>query len=967
VIIKDLNRIINPEVFLQVAEAAAAASGMEQLWESVAGVLAPGLGGMGLAAHIRDPKSGDYSTKPLVTSASVCRPPEAAWLDLVLEEGSQRRQEKADGDGTTTWRSAWPLRASGIWFGAMELCSDHPVDPDGQLDRQMGLLAAQLSGALLGLQTRSDLQADKLRAEGILESAPIGLALFDGQGRVIFANATARGLFHDGQPAALGLRGPDAGGRWLASAVQDISQGRQAAANRSLAIEERHYGVWLSPLTGREGGVLGVFRSLEEGFVNGFRELTSAIGNLGDIELLAQSLLKEIQRIVHYDGALLLTREKGEQFRLMASVGLPRSDDPAGQELELSPGLALAAVDETRSIIHTGQAGQATQSLGLKRLEPMLEEARSLVVSPLAKHGNISGLVVLARNGGPGFLTDQLPVIDELCGLLYRTVEHIKSLVNVRRRNQLRDKLYEIGFAAGSVLQVGSLLSLMIRTIAKELRVEEMGIYFYDEVAERWSGKSIMARDQDGGFLGMVKSAGIRLEPERLAEIKEVTAEVIARGLPEIIPNLGDDPRYLAPSPAARLRSGIWVPLKVKDRSIGALAALSVRPNYFGNEDQTLLLEIAPLVTFALRSAMLYEEIRREGSRVGAIINSMPEGLLMLDLDFKVIMSNQSFERQWKLESPVRPGADLVRDIVPQLVERLTDPKPMLDFYQSCATAQSGTVEPVEVELKGRRFLKIISFPVEQPERPHAGLVILHQDITQQRNLEELRQEFVGMLSHDLRNPLSAVIATLDLALDGSLGPLNNDQRQFLGNAMNDSRRMLEMLNDFLDGYKYEAVELKLEKAEFDIGQLVARTIEDFSPLASERQIELSQEEPAVHMVVGDEGKLNRVISNLISNAIKFTPRGGKVTLKVARRPRHTEVSVTDTGEGIAEDEREKIFEKFYQVEKRRLGRKAGTGLGLPLCKKVVEAHGGSIWVESTPGQGSRFAFTIPTDSEKHK
>jgi signal transduction histidine kinase len=812
----------------------------------------------------------------------------------------------------------------------------------------------------MGSQLRGDLKRNQRQSEGIIESVPLGLALFDGQGRAIFANAAARELFGEGAPSAQGLKGsPEAAG-WAAQAIKDIADGTQEQARRSLALEDRHFDLRLTPLPGPERSVLGVFRSLEESYQIGFRELTSAISNLGDLEIFAQSLLREVQRIVHYDGALLLTREKGEHFRLLASVGLVRSEDALGQELAPAPGLVEAALTEGRSIIHNGPPGQAAQALGIKRLEPLLVEAGSLVVSPLAKPGKVSGLVVLARQGERQFQPGQLPAIDELCGQLYRSVEHIKSLVSVRRRNQLRDKLYEIGFAAGSVLQVGSLLSLMIRTIAKELRVEEMGIYFYDEVAERWSGKSIMGRESDGGFLGMVRSSGIRLEPERLAEIKEVTAEVIARGAPEIIPSLAEDPRYMAPSPAARLRSGIWVPLKVKDRSIGALAALSAHANYFGQEDQSLLQEIAPLVTFALRSAMLYEEIRREGSRVGAIINSMPEGLLMLDIDFKVIMSNQSFERQWRLEGPVRPGADLVRDIVPQLVERLTDSKPMLDFYQSCATAQSGAVGPVEVELKGRRFLKIISFPVEQPDRPHAGLVILHQDITEQRNLEELRQEFVGMLSHDLRNPLSAVIATLDLALDGSLGPLNNDQRQFLGNAMNDSRRMLEMLNDFLDGYKYDAVELKLEKAEFDIGQLVARTIDDFSPLASERQIELSQEEPAVHMVVGDEGKLNRVISNLISNAIKFTPRGGRVTLRVQRHPRSTEVSVTDTGEGIPEDERDKIFEKFYQVEKRRLGRKAGTGLGLPLCKKVVEAHGGAIWVESTPGQGSRFAFTIP-------
>lgn len=945
---------------LRAAAAAAEAESADQLWDALSRAMGPGPDGLGLTVQLRDPKSGDYSARLISPGPACGQPSSSSWLDQVLSHGPQQRKAEGPALESAVWLSAWPLTARGIWFGVLEACSPEPIEADGELGRQLALLAVQLSGALMGSQLRGDLIRNQRRAEGIIESVPMGLALFDGQGRAIFANAAARELFGEGVPSAQGLKGSPEDGGWAAQAIKGIADGTQEQARRSLVLADRHFDLRLTSLPGPERSVLGIFRSLEESYQIGFRELTTAISNLGDLEVFAQSLLREVQRIVHYDGALLLTREKGEQFRLLTSVGLAGSEEALGQELVPSPGLVEAALTEGRSIIHNGAAGQAVQALGIKKLEPLLAEVGSLVVSPLAMPGKISGLVILARHGERQFQPDQLPAIDELCGQLYRSVEHIRSLVSVRRRNQLRDKLYEIGFAAGSVLQVGSLLSLMIRTIAKELRVEEMGIYFYDEVAERWSGKSIMGRESDGGFLGMVKSAGIRLEPERLAEIKEVTAEVIARGAPEIIPTLAMDPRYIAPSPAARLRSGIWVPLKVKDRSIGALTALSAHANYFGQEDQSLLQEIAPLVTFALRSAMLYEEIRREGSRVGAIINSMPEGLLMLDIDFKVIMSNQSFERQWRLESPVRPGADLVRDIVPQLVDRLSDPKPMLDFYQSCATAQSGAVGPVEVELKGRRFLKIISFPVEQPDRPHAGLVILHQDITEQRNLEELRQEFVGMLSHDLRNPLSAVIATLDLALDGSLGPLNNDQRQFLGNAMNDSRRMLEMLNDFLDGYKYDAVELKLEKTEFDISQLVARAIDDFSPLASERQIQLSQEEPAVHMVVGDEGKLNRVVSNLISNAIKFTPRGGRVTLRVQRHPRATEVSVTDTGEGIPEDEREKIFEKFYQVEKRRLGRKAGTGLGLPLCKKVVEAHGGAIWVESTPGQGSRFAFTIP-------
>jgi len=241
-----------------------------------------------------------------------------------------------------------------------------------------------------------------------------------------------------------------------------------------------------------------------------------------------------------------------------------------------------------------------------------------------------------------------------------------------------------------------------------------------------------------------------------------------------------------------------------------------------------------------------------------------------------------------------------------------------------------------------------------------SGLVLLHQDVTVEHQIAETRQEFVGMLSHDMRNPLSAIIATLELSLDGSLGELNDNQHQFLGSAMNDSRRMLEMLNDLLDGYKYEAVELKLEKTQFDVTQLISKLVSDFSALARERQLELFQETPLSLTVTADEGKLTRVISNLLTNALKFTPKEGRIIVSAADKKQNIQVSIQDTGEGIAPDELEKVFQKFYQVEKRKLGRKTGTGLGLPLCRKLVDAHGGKIWVESQPGKGSKFIFTLP-------
>ena len=298
--------------------------------------------------------------------------------------------------------------------------------------------------------------------------------------------------------------------------------------------------------------------------------------------------------------------------------------------------------------------------------------------------------------------------------------------------------------------------------------------------------------------------------------------------------------------------------------------------------------------------------------------------------------------------------------ILPFLGEQLRDQKPLLEFLQQCAGNSALRLESVEMELNSGLFLKIISFPVDDAEGPGNGLVLLHQDVTVEHQIAETRQEFVGMLSHDMRNPLSAIIATLELSLDGSLGDLNENQRQFLGSANNDSRRMLEMLNDLLDGYKYEAVELKLEKTQFDVTQLISKLVSDFSALAKERQLELFQETPLSLTVTADEGKLTRVISNLLTNALKFTPKEGRIIVSAADKKQSVQISIQDTGEGISPDELEKVFQKFYQVEKRKLGRKTGTGLGLPLCRKLVDAHGGKVWVESQPGKGSKFIFTLP-------
>jgi two-component system, sensor histidine kinase and response regulator len=230
------------------------------------------------------------------------------------------------------------------------------------------------------------------------------------------------------------------------------------------------------------------------------------------------------------------------------------------------------------------------------------------------------------------------------------------------------------------------------------------------------------------------------------------------------------------------------------------------------------------------------------------------------------------------------------------------------------------------------------------------------------QELETLRDDLTHMIIHDLRTPLTSVLAgiqTLDV-----VGDLNVAQREVLGIAVNGGVTLVGIINDLLDVEKLESGSMQLENSEVSVKRLVDSAVNLVVALADEKSLMLlwdtAAELPALH---ADERKLHRVLVNLLGNAIKFTPAGGTVTVKARLGDDQQSVvfSVTDTGEGIPAESFDRIFEKFGQVETREGGRTNSTGLGLTFCKHTVEAHGGSIRVESEPGRGSTFSFAIPT------
>lgn len=247
-------------------------------------------------------------------------------------------------------------------------------------------------------------------------------------------------------------------------------------------------------------------------------------------------------------------------------------------------------------------------------------------------------------------------------------------------------------------------------------------------------------------------------------------------------------------------------------------------------------------------------------------------------------------------------------------------------------------------------------------EQRHA--VVVARDVTVLNAANRVRANFVSMVSHELRNPLNSINGFLDIVLDGQTGPLTPKQREFLTYAYKSTQQLTTLVEDVLLLSKADAGHYLLRLAQADVGALAAGAVQLAQQAAAKARVTLRVEGTEdVSPVYGDDLRLSQVLNNLLSNAIKFAPEGSTVTISARCIEDEVEIAVTDTGIGVDYDEQARIFERFYQGERggRRTG---GYGLGLTIAKLLVEQHRGRIWVESEPGAGATFYFTIPIAEE---
>jgi|MudIll2142460700_1097286.scaffolds.fasta_scaffold06712_4 signal transduction histidine kinase len=247
----------------------------------------------------------------------------------------------------------------------------------------------------------------------------------------------------------------------------------------------------------------------------------------------------------------------------------------------------------------------------------------------------------------------------------------------------------------------------------------------------------------------------------------------------------------------------------------------------------------------------------------------------------------------------------------------------------------------------------------------------LSRAVARLEELDRLKSNFLATMSHELRTPLTSVIGYAEMMNEGLAGPVTAEQREYLTTILGKADQLLSLITAVLDVASLESGQLALERCALSLGELVANEVATFQPQAGRRGISIQLESSGDTIVFGDRRKIRQIVSSLISNAVKFTPDRGRVGIAVhpgPLEPHRTEQSavqlvVTDSGIGISRDQVSKIFEPFFQVDSSSTRAFGGTGLGLTLAKAYVEAHGGRIWVDTTPGQGSTFTAAFPASA----
>ncbi|SDH17484.1 two-component system, OmpR family, sensor histidine kinase ResE [Planococcus glaciei] len=340
------------------------------------------------------------------------------------------------------------------------------------------------------------------------------------------------------------------------------------------------------------------------------------------------------------------------------------------------------------------------------------------------------------------------------------------------------------------------------------------------------------------------------------------------------------------------------------------------------------------------------EVINQEKEQLSSILTSMADAVITFNQDGTILLSNPPAEKllqQWLMKRGVEKGEPLPSEMIHMLQH-------VLDYEDEIQE---------ELEMEGAYYAITFS-PLYSGESVRGAVAVLH-NMTEQHRLEKLREDFIANVSHELRTPIAMLQGYSEALLD-DVGTTEDERREMTKIIYEESQRMGRLVTDLLNLARMESGYMRLYKELVQFNEVIERMSLKFSQAAKETGVQLSFATELDDWAAAeiDEDRIEQVMTNLIDNALRHTPAGGQVIVKVEQEQGYAKVSVNDTGIGIPEEDLQYVFERFYKADKARTLGKSGTGLGLAIASNIINAHDGKIYAESTVGEGTSFVFLLP-------
>jgi signal transduction histidine kinase/HAMP domain-containing protein len=758
-------------------------------------------------------------------------------------------------------------------------------------------------------------------------------------------------------------------------------------------------------------------RRLAEQRLTGLYEINVAITSTLDLHAVLTVLMEKIDLFLPYTAVLVWLRNSESGLLERAACWNLDEQDWKGRTLKGMPALVREAIEGKAPV------AVANIQTDPRTIDPEFYRRHGLVSYlgiPLLDKGEVLGVLVVLTREAHEFTDEEVEFLTTLAGQAAVAIHNSQLYGQVRQRTHALSALYTIASAANETLDLDAVLQAVIKQITDIFHFDATRIFLLDsQTGELHLRDSFETRPGVFGIRKVVSlGVGINGRVAQSGEpmiFEDVQLDPSYQEISQTKAAQKGEFSFFAVFPIKARQKVLGTiiciganPRCLSSDEIGLILSMTDRVG--------VAIENATLFERTKNQAHELEQVNKNLKRreeIQKLLKELSQDITSLDIDslltkltkkarevFDIdicdvrireketwhVMSVSGIERERLQESsmgsPRGRSGWIVENRRPLIISDIEQQK---DGLAGSVLSSVGLRGYLGVPLCSRSgevigVLRALTYQPRNFTQEEVDLLqqmangaaialentrLLDQTKKQAAELEQankMQADFTAMIVHDLRSPLTNIIGTVEAMVEGLFGPVNEEQKEWLLKLLANGRSVADFINDYLDLSKVEAGRIDITKEEVDLGQLIQNSIENCLPSARNKNILIAGAvDPVLFRIKADPRRLNQVLSNLLSNAVKFTADGGQIEVG-ARQMNGTEIKVwvKDSGVGIASEEISSLFEKYRQLTSGKKSAHKGTGLGLVICKKIVEAHGGQIWVESKEGKGTTFFITLP-------